>query len=70
MNGIRCPDIANAIKVCRQNKKKVLIGIGGTNAVEEFTRFNSIVEAEQFANNIWNLFLGGVGGSVLRPFGR
>ena len=70
MNGVQCPNIQNAIRICRQNKKRVLIGIGGSNAVEEFTRFTSQVQAEQLANNIWNLFLGGASNGVLRPFGK
>ena len=69
-NGIQCPDIQNAIKTCHRNRKKVLLGIGGSNALEEFTTFTDGMQAKRFASNVWNLFLGGQTDASIRPFGK
>ena len=66
---LRCPQISNWINSCQARGKKILLSIGtGTNG---FNRFASKNQAELFAENLWNLFLGG--GAVktsLRTFGR
>eukprot|EP00111_Clytia_hemisphaerica_P005769 TCONS_00016719-protein len=70
MNGIQCPDIQNAIETCHRNRKKVILGIGGANALEEFTTFTDGIQAKRFASNVWNLFLGGQTDASIRPFGN
>ena len=70
VGGVQCPFIQNAIKICHQHRKKVLLAIGGPNAVEEFTRFENEEQAEQLATNLWNLFFGGTQENLVRPFGR
>ena len=67
---VQCPSIQNAIRLCHQHGKKLLLGIGGSNAVQEFTRFEDEQQAEQLASDLWNLFLGGTEKSLVRPFGR
>lgn len=67
---VQCPSIQKAIRLCHQHGKKLLIGIGGSNAVEEFTRFEDEAQAKQLASSVWNLFLGGSQPNLVRPFGR
>lgn len=67
---VQCSSIQNAIRLCHQHGKKLLLGIGGSNAVEEFTKFEDEEQAQQFALNVWNLFLGGKQQNLVRPFGR
>ena len=65
---LRCPNIASWINSCQGRGKKILLSIGsGT----RFNGFTSPAQAEQFANTLWNLFLGGVEvNPSLRTFGR
>ena len=62
-----CPVIERGIRECQQNGKKVLIAIGGP---RKEGNFDSVAQAEKFAENIWNLFLGGQEMPDLRPFSR
>ena len=65
---LRCPNIASWINSCQERGKKILLSIGsGT----RFNGFSMKAQAEQFANTLWNLFLGGVEvNPSLRTFGR
>ncbi len=62
-----CPVIERGIRTCQQNGKKVLIAIGGPRGKGSFEGES---QAEKFAENIWNLFLGGDQSPDLRPFSR
>ena len=62
-----CPVIERGIKECQRNGKKVLIAIGGPRGSGTF---NGEAQAEKFAENIWNLFLGGQDLPDMRPFSR
>ena len=61
-----CPEVAKQVKLCQQNKKKVLIGVGGPNKT---LYFDDAKSAQNFAKKIWNWFLGGKEVSEMRPFG-
>lgn len=61
-----CPDVAKKLQQCQENKKKVLIGVGGPN---ETLYFDDAKSAQYFAKKIWNWFLGGNEISDMRPFG-
>ena len=64
-----------AIKTCQGNGKKVLLSLGGALASGSkhsgtgapTSVFSSDAQGEQFAQTLWDLFLGGQ--SALRPFG-
>ncbi|KAA1467671.1 glycoside hydrolase [Dentipellis sp. KUC8613] len=59
-----CSFLASDIQTCQSKGKIVTISIGGaTGAVG----FSSDSQAQQFADTVWNLFLGG--SSSTRPFG-
>jgi chitinase len=60
-----CPSIGSAIRQCQKNKKIVLLSLGGAAGTYFFTSEDA---AKQFADGIWNMFLGGTSGD-LRPFG-
>ena len=62
-----CPVIERGIRECQRNGKKVLIAIGGPKGSRGF---DGEGQAEKFAENIWNLFLGGQELPDLRPFSR
>ena len=62
-----CPLIEQGIRTCQQNGKKVLIAIGGPRSTSSF---DGEANAEKFAENIWDLFLGGDEKPDLRPFAR
>ena len=59
-----CQFLASAIETCQSKGKLVTISLGGGGSTPDFT---SDAQAEQFADTIWNLFLGG--SRSTRPFG-
>ncbi|KAJ7906520.1 glycoside hydrolase family 18 protein [Mycena leptocephala] len=59
-----CSGMSGQIQSCQQNDILVTISLGGGNSEVGFT---SDIEAEDFAETIWNTFLGGE--SDTRPFG-
>ncbi|KAH8980872.1 glycoside hydrolase [Lactarius akahatsu] len=59
-----CSFLASDIQTCQAKGKIVTISIGGATGAVSFT---SDSQAQQFADTIWNLFLGG--SSSTRPFG-
>ncbi|EKM58395.1 glycoside hydrolase family 18 protein [Phanerochaete carnosa HHB-10118-sp] len=59
-----CQFLASAIETCQSKGKIVTISLGGATGAAGFT---SDAQATQFANTIWNVFLGG--SSSTRPFG-
>ena len=61
-----CPFLAKNITTCQGLGKKVLLSLGGANGV---TNFTSDAQAAGFAENLWNLFGGGMTDSDRRPFG-
>lgn len=64
---LSCPDMAKDIQTCQSAGKKVLLSLGGSEAV---TTFSSDSQASTFATQLNNLFTGGSGESAsLRPFG-
>eukprot|EP01133_Synstelium_polycarpum_P006692 gene6692-7782_t len=60
-----CPEMGEAIKYCQSKGKIVTLSLGGATGAYGFT---SDAQANQFANTIWNMFLGGNDGFP-RPFG-
>lgn len=64
---LRCPAIEEGITTCQQNGKKVLLSLGGSTGGNVL---GSADIAVQFANTLWQLFLGGNEANIsLRPFG-
>lgn len=61
-----CPSLAKNITSCQSLGKKVLLSLGGSTGV---TNFTSDAQATSFATNLWNLFGGGMTNSNMRPFG-
>ena len=61
-----CPGIEKAIKNCQSKGIKILLGIRSERGSKWFTKKGDGI---QFANRIWNLFLGGEESPRLRPFG-
>ena len=59
-----CQFLADDIKTCQQKGKIITLSLGGATGS---TSFSSDYQAEQFADTIWNVFLGG--SSSTRPFG-
>ncbi|KAG6902176.1 hypothetical protein C0995_003458 [Termitomyces sp. Mi166 len=59
-----CQFLADDIRTCQKNGKIVTLSLGGATGS---TSFSSDSQAEQFADTIWNVFLGG--SSSTRPFG-
>ncbi|KAG6884389.1 hypothetical protein C0993_011618 [Termitomyces sp. T159_Od127] len=59
-----CQFLAEDIKTCQKKGKIITLSLGGATGS---TSFSSDSQAEQFADTIWNLFLGG--SSSTRPFG-
>jgi chitinase len=59
-----CSFLASDIQKCQAKGKMVTLSIGGSYGVVGFV---SKSQAKEFANAIWNLFLGG--SSSTRPFG-
>ncbi|KAK6526270.1 Chitinase 1 [Orbilia ellipsospora] len=67
-NQVSCPELADDIKYCREEGKKILISLGGENAGYEL---RSPAEATAAADQIWNTYLGGGQSGVWnRPFGE
>ena len=62
-----CPGIQEGIKQCQANNKKVLISLGGATGDGDLSNQQ---KATNFANILWNVFLGGNGTSGQRPFGE
>lgn len=60
----KCSFLASDIQTCQAKGKIVTISIGGATGAVSFT---SDLQAQQFADTIWNVFLGG--SSSTRPFG-
>lgn len=61
---LSCPDIGDAIAICHDNGKRVLLSLGG--AAGSYG-FSGDAQAEQFAQTVWDMFLDG--DSAVRPFG-
>jgi chitinase len=59
-----CSFLASDIQDCQAKGKIVTLSIGGSDGVFGFV---SDSQAEEFADTIWDLFLGG--SSSTRPFG-
>ena len=59
-----CAALAYDIQYCQSKGKIITISLGGATGS---VGFSSDAEAQQFAQNIWNIFLGGT--SSTRPFG-
>ena len=64
---LNCAALAPAIKKCQSKGKIVTLSIGGADTGN--MQFKSDSEAEQFADTVWNLFLGGTPSNSTRPFG-
>lgn len=62
---LNCQSLASSIKNCQAKGKIVTISLGG--AAAGVTTFTSDAEAEDFADTMWHVFLGGVNDT--RPFG-
>ena len=60
-----CSFLASAIQTCQSKGKIVTISLGGATGA---AGFSSPAQAQQFADTIWNIFLGG--SSSTRPFGN
>ncbi|KAI0789960.1 glycoside hydrolase superfamily [Abortiporus biennis] len=63
-NLANCPSMATQIKACQSKGKLVTLSLGGATGQ---VGFSSDSQAQTFADQIWNLFLGG--SSSTRPFG-
>ena len=59
-----CQFLASSIQTCQSKGKIVTLSLGGATGAAGFT---SDSQATSFADQIWNLFLGG--SSSTRPFG-
>ena len=59
-------DLTSDIQACQSSGKKVMLTLGGAAGYSQ-SQFASDDQATEFADTIWNLFLGGQ--SDLRPFG-
>lgn len=62
---LNCPGMASQIRQCQAKKRKILLSVGGGS---RWVGFRDKEQAEKFATNLWNLFLGGK--AKLRTFGR
>ena len=60
------PYLAKNITTCQSLGKKILLSLGGSTGV---TNFTSDAQAIGFAKNLWNLFGGGMTHSDMRPLG-
>jgi chitinase len=61
---LQCPTIGEDIKTCQRKGKTILLSLGGAAGSYGFSSTN---EGTEFADTLWNLFLGG--SSDTRPFG-
>ena len=64
---LRCPEIEEGIIECQRRGKKVIMSIGGETGDGTL---HSPAKAKEFANTLYNLFLGGSQYKDIRPFGR
>ncbi|THH31506.1 hypothetical protein EUX98_g2683 [Antrodiella citrinella] len=62
---VKCPSVEADIKTCQSKGKLVTLSLGGATGQDGFS---SDSQAQTFADQIWNLFLGG--SSSTRPFGN
>ncbi|KIL65608.1 carbohydrate-binding module family 5 protein [Amanita muscaria Koide BX008] len=62
---LNCAALAYDIQYCQSKGKIITISLGGATGS---VGFSSDAQAQQFAQNIWNIFLGGT--SSTRPFGN
>jgi chitinase len=60
--------LGTAVTTCQANGKKVMVSFGGDARVSS-PNFASLADAEQGAQDVWDLFLGGSGQTAARPFG-
>ncbi|KAJ2789731.1 Chitinase 2 [Coemansia linderi] len=60
---LHCPNIGRAIDKCQKKGKAVILSLGGASGVYGF---NDDIQAERYADEIWDMFLGGY--SHTRPF--
>ncbi|KAK9760247.1 Chitinase 2, partial [Basidiobolus ranarum] len=61
---LNCPIVSNDIKFCQSRGKSIILSLGGAGGSYGF---QNDTQAQEFATQIWNLFLGGK--SDTRPFG-
>jgi len=62
---VNCPSMATDIQTCQSKGKLITLSLGGATGQ---VGFSSDSQAQTFADQIWNLFLGG--SSSTRPFGN
>jgi len=62
---LKCKGLASEIKACQASGKLVTLSLGG--AAGNVT-FSGDDQAKDFADTVWDLFLGGSSGT--RPFGN
>lgn len=60
--------LVSAIEACQSAGKLVILSLGGAVGFADVT-LDSDDQAQQIAETLWNLFLGGTADSTLRPFG-
>ncbi|KAJ1825870.1 Chitinase 2, partial [Coemansia sp. RSA 2599] len=60
---LHCPNIGRAIEKCQKKGKAVVLSLGGASGAYGFS---DDVQAERYADQIWDMFLGG--NSQNRPF--
>ncbi|KAJ2730355.1 Chitinase 2 [Coemansia sp. BCRC 34962] len=60
---LHCPNIGRAIDKCQKKGKAVILSLGGASGAYGFT---DDTQAERYADEIWDMFLGGY--SHTRPF--
>ncbi|ORY04643.1 glycoside hydrolase [Basidiobolus meristosporus CBS 931.73] len=63
-NMVNCPSIGDDIKYCQSRGKSIILSLGGAGGSYGF---QNDAQAQGFATQVWNLFLGGK--SDTRPFG-
>eukprot|EP01133_Synstelium_polycarpum_P001372 gene1372-1575_t len=61
-----CPMVADAVPVCQAKGKVLILALGGAIGTYGFT---SAAQATEFANTLWNMYLGGTDSRYPRPFG-
>ncbi|KAJ1937016.1 Chitinase 2, partial [Linderina macrospora] len=64
-NLLTCPGIGKDIKTCQAKGKKIVLSLGGGG--NPAYSLGSSAEGVQFANTVWNMFLGG--SHQYRPYG-
>lgn len=62
---VKCKKLSSDIKTCQEKGKLVTLSLGGAVGNVSFTGDD---QAKDFADTVWNLFLGG--SSDTRPFGN